>query len=107
MTEPCAGATTSFSTTVDAALAEAIIWPKGESGRLFVTGIFNWLEASRPVISLGQGEALDAPGYLTRYRMVAAGAHWMVARNVRLMGETNWDVDRQRMRLVGGVVAAF
>lgn len=106
--DPCpGGATLPYSTTVDAAMAEVVVWPQGEAGRFFATGLFNWVEANRPVVSLGVGEQLAGEGFLSRYRAAAVGAHWMLARNVRLMGETNWDFDRERARFTAGVIAAF
>ncbi|MGK2962086.1 MAG: hypothetical protein ACSLFK_08060, partial [Gemmatimonadaceae bacterium] len=106
--EPCPGGETSrFSTSVDAAMAELIVWPQGEGGRLFVTGLFNWIDADEPVISLRLGEQDSSPGYLTRYRTGTVGLHYLLRRNVRLMGESGWDLDRDQARFITGFSLAF
>jgi hypothetical protein len=105
---PCPGGTVvSPSTTVDAGMAELVLWPKGAADRLFFTGLFNWVEADAPVVSLGLGESLDDPGLLTRFRATSVGAHYLLRRNLRVLGEVQWDFDRERARLTAGVVTAF
>jgi len=106
--EPCpGGAMSRFSTTVDAVMAEVIVWPRGEGGRWFVTGLVNLIDANDPVISLRLGEEDSDPGYFTRYRTGAVGLHYVLQRNVRLMGETSWDFDRDQARFVTGFSLAF
>jgi hypothetical protein len=105
---PCPGnATVPFGTTVNSGFAEAILWPQGQSGRLFFTALFNWIDSDRPVVSLRLGEQDEAPGYLSKYRTASAGAHYLYRRNVRLMGEAGWDFEREQMRLVLGTMLAF
>jgi len=105
---PCAGgATAPFATTVDAGFAEAVLWPAGPTSRWYGTALFNWIEADRPVISLRLGEQAEDDPYLARYRMATAGLHYVLRRNARLTGEVGWDVDRERARVVGGVMVAF
>lgn len=105
---PCPGGqTTSSSTTVDAAMAELVVRPLDKSDRFYLTGLFNWVEADRPVVSLRLGEQLDDPSLLARYRATAAGAHYLLRRNVRLLGEVQWDIDRDRARFTAGMVTAF
>lgn len=105
---PCpGGATSSFETTVDAAMAEVVLWPQGPAGRLFFTGLFNWIDSDEPVVSLRLGEQNEAPGYLRRYRTANVGAHYMMRRNIRLLGETGWDFDLDRARFVTGFNLAF
>lgn len=105
---PCPGGETApFATTVDAAMAELVLWPQGPTGRWFVTGLWNWIEADAPVVSLRVGEQETAPGYLTRYNTGGAGLHYLLRRNVRLMGEGGWDFERDQARLITGVVLAF
>lgn len=96
-----------FETTVDAAMAEVVLWPQGIAGRLFFTGLFNWIDSDDPVVSLRLGEQDSSPGYLKRYRTTSVGAHYMLRRNVRLLGETAWDFDLDRARFVTGFNLAF
>ena len=105
---PCpGGATSSFTTTVDAAMAEVVLWPQGPMGRLFVTGLVNWIDSDEPVVSLRLGEQDEEPGYLKRYRTANVGVHYLLRRNVRLLGETGWDFDLDRARVVTGFNLAF
>lgn len=105
---PCpGGATLPFGTTVNAGFAEAILWPQGVGGRLFLTALYNWVDSDRPVVSLRLGEQDREPGYLQRYRTISTGVHWLYHRNVRLSGEVGWDLDRDQARLVLGTMVAF
>lgn len=105
---PCpGGATTPFATTVDAVMAELVYWPAGAAGRWYVTGLVNWIDADVPVVSLRLGEQESEPGYFTRYRTSSLGLHYLLRRNVRLMGEGGWDFDRDQARLVAGFSVAF
>lgn len=106
--DPCPdGARAATPSTVDAALAELILWPTGQQGRWFVTALVNWIEADRPVVSLRLGEQADAVPYLSRYRTGSLGLHYLLRRNVRLVGEGTWDADLERARLTGGATVAF
>ena len=105
---PCpGGATTPFSTTSDAAMAEVIYWPRGQGGRWWVTGLWNYLDADAPVLSLRLGEEDTALGYLSRYHTGGVGLHYVYRRNVRLLGETSWDFEREQARFVTGFSLAF
>ena len=105
---PCPGNTTvPFETTVNSGFAEAILWPQGPGGRLFFTALYNWVDSDRPVVSLRLGEQDQGDGYLSTYSTAAAGAHYLYRRNVRLMGELGWDLEREQMRLVLGTMLAF
>lgn len=88
-------------------MAEVVVWPQGVVGRLFFTGLFNWIDSDEPVVSLRLGEQDSSPGYLKRYRTTSVGAHYMLRRNVRLLGETAWDFDLDRARFVTGFNLAF
>ena len=90
-------------TTVDAAMAEVVLWPQGPTGRLFFTGIFNWISADEPLFSLRTGEA----GLLEKYTYGAAGVSWLLQRNLRLAGEAGWDFETEGARLTVGLTAAF
>lgn len=108
VTEPCpGGATGSFATTVDAAMAELLFFPQGQGGRWVVAGLWNYIDADAPVVSLRLGEQLDTPGYIERYNSGGAGLHYLQKRNVRLMGEGAWDFEREQARFVSGVSLAF
>lgn len=105
---PCPGGETApFATSVDAGMAEVVLWPAGADGRWYVTALMNHIEADRPVISLRLGEQDTAPGFLTRYRTTSLALHYVLRRNVRLMSEGMWDADRERFRLVTGFTAGF
>ncbi|MBM3907076.1 MAG: hypothetical protein FJ363_03245 [Gemmatimonadetes bacterium] len=105
---PCLGNRTApFSTTVDAAMAEVILWPQGPAGQWFVTGLLNYVDASAPVVSLRIGERGDDPSTVSQYTTGTFGLHYLLKRNVRLMGETTWDFERDRARLIAGINLAF
>ena len=105
---PCpGGATAPFATTVSSAMAEAIFWPQGVGGRWWVNGLWNYVDASAPVVSLRLGEQSQTPPYLTRYHTGGVGLHYMLRRNVRLLGESAWDFELDQARLVSGIVVAF
>lgn len=94
-------------TEVDAAFAELVWAPRGPGGRLFFTGLWNWVDADQPLVSLRVGEQETEDGYLRRYHTLSGGAHWLLARNLRLMGETTWDFERESARFTTGVIAAW
>jgi hypothetical protein len=101
---PCpGGATIPFATKVDAAMAEAVIWPSGRAGRVFLTGTYNWIKSDQPVVSLGVGEV----GFLQKYQTLSGGAHYLYKRNLRMMAEIGYDFDRSQARLIAGTVLAF
>lgn len=93
--------------TVDAAFAELVWGPQGPNGRLWLTGLVNWIDADRPVVSLRLGEQEGAERFLERYLTAAVGASWLHRRNVRFLGEAGWDFEREAARLTTGVVTAF
>jgi hypothetical protein len=90
-------------TTVDAAMAELVLWPQGPTGRLFLTGIFNWVDSDDPIFSLRNGEA----GLLDRYTYGAGSASWLLQRNLRLSGEVGWDFEAESARFTLGLMTAF
>jgi hypothetical protein len=107
---PCpTGATAPFATRVDAALVELLFSPQGPGGRWALTGLLNWIEADdgAPVVSLRLGEQAGEEGYLARYRSAGLGAHYLLRRNLRLLGEAQWDLEREQARLVAGFSTAF
>lgn len=90
-------------TEVDALFAEAIWSPQGMAGRWFATALYNRIWSDDPIFSVRQGE--DA--LLDRYESAAVGATYLLARNLRLMGEGQWDFEREGARFTLGVVTAF
>ena len=105
---PCPGGETApFGTTVDAAMAELIFWPGGATGRWWVAGLWNFVDADAPVVSLRLGEQATSPGFLTRYHTGGLGLHYVLRRNVRLMGEGSWDFEQDQARLITGFSLAF
>jgi mono/diheme cytochrome c family protein len=105
---PCPGnATVPFGTTVNSGFAEAILWPQGPTGRVFFTALYNWIDSDRPVVSLRLGEQDEGVGYLSKYNTVATGMHYLYKRNIRLMGELGWDVEREQARFILGSMFAF
>ena len=105
---PCpGGAVAPFATTVDAAMAELLLWPGGPNGRWWVVGLWNYVDADAPVVSLRLGEQAATPGFLSRYHTGGVGLHHVLRRNVRVLGEGSWDFERDQARLVTGVSLAF
>jgi hypothetical protein len=106
--DPCPGGHRSpFGTTTKSAFAEAILSPQGAGGRLFFTGLYNWASSDDPVISLRLGEQTEAPGYVSQYQTATAAVHYLYRRNLRLLGEGMWDLERERGRIVVGFVVGF
>ncbi|MFQ5537999.1 MAG: hypothetical protein ACE5GJ_11185 [Gemmatimonadota bacterium] len=99
----CDASTGDTQTTVDAFMTELILSPRGATGSWFFTGLYNRIRSDRPVFTVRQGE----PGLLDEYQTVGVGAHYVKARNLRLMGEATWDFERERWRFTAGVVTAF
>jgi hypothetical protein len=90
-------------TDVDMGFAEAIWGPSGPTGRVFFTALYNHVAADAPVFTIRQGE----PGPLARFRSAALGANYLLARNFRLTGEVQYDLDQETYRVVTGFVSAF
>ena len=72
-----------------------------------MNALVNWIDADAPVISLRLGEQDTPPGFLTKYRTGSLGLHYLLRRNVRLMGEAGWDFERDQVRLIAGTMVAF
>lgn len=105
---PCPGGSTrAFSTTVKSGFAEAIISPKGPAGRVFITGLYNWISSDAPVVWLRLGEQSTPPGFIRDYRTASTALHYVYRRNVRMMGELIWDLEQERGRFLMGLVTAF
>jgi hypothetical protein len=92
---------------VNSAFAEAIAGPFGPDRRWFVTGLYNWVSADRPLLSLRVGEQDTDSGFIQRYHTATGGLHYLLQRNVRLMGEVGWDIERSQPRITAGATLAW
>jgi hypothetical protein len=95
------------SSVVNSAFGEVVVGPVGAGGRWYVTGLYNWIDADRPLLSLRIGEQDTAAGFLQRYHTVSGGVHYLINRNVRLLGEAGWDLEREKPRFTTGVTLAW
>ena len=90
-------------TEVHAYMAEMMYSPQGAMGQWHFTGLYNRVDADRPVFSLRVGEA----GLLRKYESLGVTAQYVKARNLRFMAEISQDIHLERTRLTTGVVTAF
>jgi hypothetical protein len=84
-----------------------LYWPAGAGGRWYLSGLWNWVEADAPVLSLRLGEQDVPPGFLSRYHTGAVGLNYVLRRNVRLLGETMRDFEQKQTRFIAGFTLAF
>jgi hypothetical protein len=85
-------------------MGELVVAPAGALGRWHVYGLYNRVWADRPVFTVRLGEPA---GPLDRYENAGVGASWLLARNLRLLGEVTRDLEFESNRLVLGLVAGF
>ncbi|HSH45307.1 MAG TPA: hypothetical protein VK966_05600 [Longimicrobiales bacterium] len=90
-------------TDVDMGFAELVWSPRGAFGQWFFTALYNHIEADAPIFTIRQGEA----GLLDSYRSAALGGNYMMARNLRLTTEVQYDLDREDARFIIGFMSAF
>ena len=90
-------------TWANSALAELTWWPTGVGGRWWLTGLWNWIDASDPIVSLRINEQV----FIQRYNVIALDASYLLMRNIRFTGEVGFDTEIDNFRLVLGVVSAF
>ncbi len=102
-----AGAPDPLETTVDAVMAEFLFFPRGATGPWALSVLYNWVDAGRQVMKLRLGEQESDPPFLERYHAGALGASYLIRRNLRTVGELQWDFDQDRARFTMGVVAGF
>jgi hypothetical protein len=88
---------------LDGFMTELLFFPQGAAGRWVLSGLYNFVKTDREALSLRLGEE----GYLSRYQTVAAGATYLLRRNLRAMGEVGYDTELERARFIFGVVTAF
>ncbi len=91
-------------TKVRSAMVELLWGPLGTDGRWTIAGLYNWIDADSTVIRLSTG---DGDELLQTYQTASAGVHYLLWRNLRLMGEAMYDVERERTRFTFGTVVAF
>jgi hypothetical protein len=92
---------------VNSAMGELVVGPLGERGRWFVTGLYNWIDADRPLLSLRIGEQATGTGFIQRYHSASGGVHYLLHRNVRLMAEAAWDIEREEPGFTIGTTLAW
>jgi hypothetical protein len=78
-----------------------------QSGRWWVTGLYNYIDADQPLLSMRVGEQDVGTGFMQRYHSASGGVHYLLHRNVRLMGEAGWDIEREEPRFTAGVTLAW
>ncbi|NJD19155.1 MAG: hypothetical protein FIA95_07725 [Gemmatimonadetes bacterium] len=97
------GADKPFETEVDSYMGELLFFPKGAGGNVHFTALYNRIEANSPIFSLRVGEE----GLLEKYESVGFTAHYLAARNLRLMAEVTRDLELKRTRFIAGFTTAF
>jgi hypothetical protein len=90
-------------TVVDGGFGEVVWGPGGPTGRVFLTGLVNWVRSDEPVFLVRQGESAAIEAYTS----AAAGVSYLLQRNLRILGEVQYDLERERARLTTGVSVAF
>lgn len=92
-----------LDTEVNSGFAELIWSPTGPNGRWHMAGLYNWIDSDAPVFTVRQGE--ENP--LSRYQTVSGSLHYLMRRNVRVMGEIGYDVEAERPRFTVGTFMAW
>jgi hypothetical protein len=91
------------STEVNSAFGEMLWSPGGPAGRWHLAGLYNWADADEPIFTIRAGE--ESP--LSHYETVSGSLHYLVARNVRVLGELGYDLERENTRVTLGVFLAW
>lgn len=78
---------------------EVIFTPRGTNSRWYLIGLYNKVTSNIHKIA-PQSSPLE-------YQSAGVTATYLLARNLRLMGEYNYDFERERHRIILGVVAGF
>jgi hypothetical protein len=76
----------------DGAFAELVFTPEGDKSTWYGVLLYNWVKSDEAGLS---------------YRSASIGGGYLVARNLRLMGEYTYDVERKASRFTLGFVSAF
>lgn len=88
---------------VNSAFAELIWSPQGPTGRWHVASLYNWIDADEPIVTIRAGE--EEP--FARFQTLSSSLHYLVARNVRVLGEAGYDFERERTRFTIGAFLAW
>lgn len=80
-------------------LAEIIYSPQGQDGRWFFIGLYN--KVSSNVLDI------NPAAFSPKYESAGLTATYLIGRNLRIMGEYNYDLEGERSRFVVGFVSAF
>lgn len=72
--------------------AELIYSPDGDESKYYFAGIYNFVESDI--------KAID-------YKSIALSGGYLLKRNIRLMGEIGYDIERKFSQLTAGVITAF
>lgn len=78
--------------TLDGAFAELIYSPDGDKSDWYGVALYNWITS-------------DTPGF--EYQSATLSGNYMLARNVRLIGEYTYDIEAKVNKLSAGFVCAF
>ena len=85
----------------DGGFAEVLVRPAGK--RWYGYGLYNYIEASEPVLNVKMG----VPVGVDEYESIAVGGGYLVYRNFRLYGEYGYDFRNELNRLTAGFTTAF
>ena len=85
----------------DGGFAEVLVRPAGK--RWYGYGLYNYIEASEPVLNVKMG----VPVGVDEYESIAVGGGSLVYRNFRLYGEYGYDFRNELNRLTAGFTTAF
>jgi hypothetical protein len=85
----------------DGGFAELLVRPRGS--RWYGYGLYNYIEATEPVLNVGLG----TPVGLDRYESIAVGGGYLVYRNFRVYSEYGYEFRRELNRLTAGLTTAF
>jgi hypothetical protein len=85
----------------DGGFAEVLFRPAGK--RWYGYGLYNYIEASAPVLNVKMGVPVGVAGY----ESIAVGGGYLVYRNFRLYGEYGYDFNNELNRLSAGFTTAF
>jgi hypothetical protein len=77
---------------MDGAFAELIYSPDGDKSDWYGVAIYNWVNSKTPGLT---------------YQSATVSGHYMLARNLRLVGEYTYDIEHTANRISVGFVAAF
>lgn len=80
------------STKTRGALAELIVVPGGDKGRWYGTALFNWVDSDIQEL---------------RYRSLTGHVGYLLARNLRLVGEYTYDLELRANKVTLGFVSGF